>query len=142
MAFTSADPCSDLASDSLFLSRRRQNGGRRPLSVGGIQFSFNSNFLILISHVRLLLTLLSLLLAMVAYQLLHCCYRHFRYFNLFELSEMYRCRFFLEILKRIAFVCVLQISITFRYSQRDFIYSLDQSTHWHTANVRLTQVSI
>merc|ERR1712223_1640318 len=26
----------------------------------------------------LLLTLLSLLLAMVAYQLLHCCYRHFR----------------------------------------------------------------
>ena len=60
----------------------------------GSSFSFNSNFLILLSHVRLLLTLLSLLLAMVAYQLLHCCYRHFRYFNLFGLSERYRYRFF------------------------------------------------
>ena len=30
------------------------------------------------SDIRLLLTLLSLLLAMVAYQLVHCCYSHFR----------------------------------------------------------------
>ena len=46
------------------------------------------------SDIRLLLTLLSLLLAMVAYQLVHCCYSHFRYFfNPFNaISQKHSCR--------------------------------------------------
>ena len=86
-----------MALDLHFLLRRRPSGGRGPQSAGRMKCILSDHNLMLLTaaqaflnlNTRLLLTLLSLLLAMVAYQLLHCCYRHFRYFNPFIYSKRY-----------------------------------------------------